>query len=324
MNIQNMLPLLVAALASASVMLAFFGLRGLLNGRQRAKKLQRRVRHHISPTRISGMQSAADTQQGRQQLTAKLNDLMSTIGERLAPRNEEQMGQTNLALVRAGYRSRKAPLILWGAKAGCMLLGLTCGLLIRLAAGETIPAGMLALLFICPAVLGLYLPDAWVSSKVRTRRRQMEDSLPDALDLLVVCVEAGMGLDQAIGRVARELSLSSPVLGEELSMLVSELRAGKTRSESLKNLAHRVGLEDVNSLVTLIIQADAFGTSIAHTLRVYSDTMRTTRFQRAEEIAAKMPVKLLFPLVFCILPALFVAIMGPAGIRLMQVFSQME
>jgi tight adherence protein C len=312
MNIQNMLPLLVAALASASVMLAFFGLRGLLNGRQRAKQLQRRVRHHISPTRISGMQSAADTQQGRQQLTAKLNDLMSTIGERLAPRNEEQMGQTNLALVRAGYRSRKAPLILWGAKAGCMLLGLTCGLLIRLAAGETIPAGMLALLFICPAVLGLYLPDAWVSSKVRTRRRQMEDSLPDALDLLVVCVEAGMGLDQAIG------------LGEELSMLVSELRAGKTRSESLKNLAHRVGLEDVNSLVTLIIQADAFGTSIAHTLRVYSDTMRTTRFQRAEEIAAKMPVKLLFPLVFCILPALFVAIMGPAGIRLMQVFSQME
>ncbi len=192
----------------------------------------------------------------------------------------------------------------WGVKAGLTLCGLLLGLVIRLLAGDDIPLGMVALLFICPAVVGLYAPNVWLSRRIKARRLDITNSLPDALDLLVVCVEAGMGLDQAFARVAREMAATNPVLAEELNLVILELRAGKSRAEALKNLAARVALEDVNSLVTLIVQADAFGTSV-------------------EEIAAKMPVKLLFPLVFCILPALFVTIMGPAFITLMRVFEQM-
>ncbi|MFV0421274.1 type II secretion system F family protein [Oleidesulfovibrio sp.] len=324
MNEQTLLPFMIATLASFSVLLALYGLRGLMGSKERATRLKDRVNRHAKGTRAKSSHQPEAKTSLQDSVRSKLNDIMSRVGERLAPKENEERSEANLALIRAGYRSQRAPLVLWGAKAGLMLAGLLIGLLIKLAAGDNIPAGMLALLFILPAVLGLYLPNMWLSSKVKSRRQEMENALPDALDLLVVCVEAGMGLDQAIGRVSKELAFSSPALAQELGIVVAELRAGKTRSESLKNLAHRAALEDLNSLVTLIIQADAFGTSVAHTLRVYSDTMRTARFQRAEEIAAKMPVKLLFPLVFCILPALFVAIMGPAGIRLMQVFAQME
>ena len=132
------------------------------------------------------------------------------------------------------------------------------------------------------------------------------------LDMLVVCVEAGVGLNAAIYRISEELKLSYKEISEELQILNWELRAGKSRSEALKNLAMRIDLEDVQSLVTLLIQTEKFGTSVAKALRVYSDTMRTKRFQKAEEQAAKIAVKLLFPLIFCIFSSLFIAIMGPA------------
>lgn len=132
-----------------------------------------------------------------------------------------------------------------------------------------------------------------------------------------------MGLDAAMYRVCQDLSPREPVLGSELRQLTLELRAGKSRREALKNLSTRIGLEDVGSLVAMLIQADLFGTSIAQTLRVYADAMRTKRFQRAEELAAKLPVKLLFPLVFFIFPTLLIVILGPAAIRLMQMFGNM-
>jgi tight adherence protein C len=144
--------------------------------------------------------------------------------------------------------------------------------------------------------------------------------LPDGLDMLVVCVEAGMGLDAAINRVGEEMKASNKVLSDELKLVTLELRAGKHRQEALRNLAQRTDLEDLSSLVSLLVQTDKFGTSIAQALRVYSDSMRTKRYQRAEEIAAKIAVKLTFPLILFIFPSLFVVILGPAMIRIYRTF----
>ncbi len=138
--------------------------------------------------------------------------------------------------------------------------------------------------------------------------------------MLVVCVEAGMGLDAAISRVGEEMQLTHKILSDELNQVTLELRAGKHRQEALRNLAQRTDLEDLASLVSLLIQTDKFGTSISQSLRVYSDTMRTKRFQRAEEIAAKIGVKMSFPLILFIFPSLFVVIMGPAMIRVYRLF----
>ncbi|NIM99593.1 MAG: type II secretion system F family protein, partial [candidate division Zixibacteria bacterium] len=152
------------------------------------------------------------------------------------------------------------------------------------------------------AIAGFYVPDLWLRIKIARRRGKIAKGLPDALDLLVVCVEAGLGLDTAINRVAEEIKLGHKVLSDELKLLTLELRAGKSRRDALKNLALRIDWEDIKSLVTLLIQTDKFGTSVAQALRVYSDALRTKRYQRAEEIAAKIPVKLVFPLVFFIFP----------------------
>jgi tight adherence protein C len=155
---------------------------------------------------------------------------------------------------------------------------------------------------------------------MRTKRRQkeMQKALPDALDMLVVSVEAGLGLNQAMVRVAEEINRLSPVLSEQLALVNLEIRAGTAREEALKNFADRTGLADITSLVGMLIQTERFGTSVAQALRTHADTMRTKRRQRAEEAAAKTTIKLIFPLVFCVFPAMFVVILGPAVIQIIQ------
>jgi tight adherence protein C len=157
----------------------------------------------------------------------------------------------------------------------------------------------------------------------KRRQHRIRLGLPDALDLLVVSVEAGLGLDQAIQRVSDELRFAHPDLADELRLINLELRAGKARSEALRNLADRTQLDDLSSLVAMLVQTDKFGTSVAQSLRVHSETMRTKRRQRAEEAAAKTGVKMVFPLVFCIFPAIFVVTIGPAAIRFVQVLVPM-
>jgi tight adherence protein C len=148
--------------------------------------------------------------------------------------------------------------------------------------------------------------------RISSRKDKIQRGLPDALDLMVVCVEAGTGLDAALNRTAEEMKKTNSVLAEELGLVNLEIRAGKTRQDALKNLAWRTDLEDISNLTTLLIQTERFGTSIAQALRVHSDFMRTKRFQRAEELAQKMPIKLLFPLVLFILPMFFLITLGPA------------
>jgi tight adherence protein C len=172
------------------------------------------------------------------------------------------------------------------------------------------------------ALVGMILPKLVLKSLARGRQHRLKLSLPDALDLLVVCVEAGMGLNQAIVKVAEELEKTHPEMSEELKLVNLEIRAGRTRTEALKNLGERTGVDDVISLAAMLIQTDKFGTSIARSLRVHSDSLRTERIQRAEEAAAKTTIKLIFPLLFCVFPALLVVILGPAFLNLARIFSQ--
>ena len=257
-------------------------------------------------------------------LAASLASAFVSFGRTVKPTKAEDISKTKARLIHAGFRGQNAVEIFWGIKIGMALAGIGMAALLAMVVVPTLRWEYKVTL--CAGVVSLffYTPGLYVDYLVNRRQRAIQNGLPDALDLLVVCVEAGMGLDGAIQRVGQELAVKEPVLSSELKLLTLELRAGKSRREALKNLASRVGLEDVGSLVALLIQADMFGTSIAQTLRVYAEAMRTKRFQRAEEIAAKLPVKLLFPLVFFIFPTLLMIILGPAGIRLMGMFSSVN
>jgi len=170
---------------------------------------------------------------------------------------------------------------------------------------------------------GYALPMIALRILARRRQHRLRLSLPDALDLLVVCVEAGMGLNQAIVKVAEELARTHPEISQELVLVNLEIRAGRTRPEALRNLGERTGVDDIISLAAMLIQTDKFGTSIARSLRVHSDSLRTERIQRAEEAAAKTTIKLIFPLLLCIFPALLVVILGPAFLQLARIFGEM-
>jgi len=170
--------------------------------------------------------------------------------------------------------------------------------------------------------LGFLLPDFWLGRKVAKRQTQIRQGLPDVLDLLTICIEAGLSMDQATARSAEELHLSHPAICDELGIVVLEQRAGRARSDAWKQFAERTGVDSVRNLVSVLVQSEQLGTSIAKTLRVHSDTLRTQRRQRVEEQAAKTTVKLVFPLVFFIFPSLFLVTLGPAGIIMAESFAK--
>jgi tight adherence protein C len=231
---------------------------------------------------------------------------------RMAPKSASEMGTLQQKLVAAGYRRHEAIWIFLGIRVGVALLFFFVA---------TVPALFRANVMVAlgASAGGYLMPGIWLGRLARKRKHRLRLSLPDALDLLVVSVEAGLGLDQAILRVGEELQHTHPELSDELRLVNLELRAGTGRPEALHNLATRTGVEDISSLVAMLVQTDKFGTSVAQSLRVHSDTLRTKRRQRAEEAAAKTGVKMVFPLVFCIFPAIWVVTIGPAAIKFVQV-----
>ena len=247
-------------------------------------------------------------------------NIFINLGSRMRLKKAEDGSMKQVRFLKAGIRNPKAALIFWGVKCFLAILFMTIFLVLRFLVFTVMNGQLTIVLGVLMPFLGFYLPDLWLRQKTEKRQEKLLKALPDALDLMVVCVEAGMGLDEAINRVAKESKLQSKELSDEFSFLGLELRAGKQRKDALRNLAERTNLEEVNNLVTLLIQADKFGTNIADTLRVYSDSFRTERFQRAEEMAAKMPVKLIFPLILFIFPALFIVIIGPAIISIYRNF----
>jgi tight adherence protein C len=240
---------------------------------------------------------------------------LKRVGEKV-PRSPKEMGSLRLRLVQAGYRRDEAVTIFFGVRvmfAFALFLFFSTSLLAR-------PNMTMAL---AGLGAGYVLPGMALARLAKRRAHKIRLALADALDLLVVSVEAGLGLDAAMSRVGSELAFAYPALSDELKLINLELRAGKPRAEALRNLADRTGVDDLSSLVTMLIQTDKFGTSVAQSLRVYSETLRTKRRQRAEEAAAKTGVKMVFPLVFCIFPAIWVVTIGPAAIRFMTVLFPM-
>jgi tight adherence protein C len=227
------------------------------------------------------------------------------------PKSPKEMGRLQKRMTRAGYRHPRAAVYFAVAE---VVLPVVFALATVGALGM-VRGGIFALL---AAGVGYALPGFWLAHKTSQRQKQIENGLPDALDLLIVCVEAGAGLDAAIVKASDELAISYPALAEELKLITTETRAGKPRLEAFKNFASRTGVEDVRSLVAMLVQTDKFGTSIAQALRTHAATARTKRRQRAEERAAKLGVKLVFPLVFCLFPALYVVVLGPAVIKIME------
>ena len=242
-------------------------------------------------------------------------DALKRIGS-VGPHSPSEMGKLRQKLVRAGYRSHEAVAVFFGIRLGFALLCFTL-----LATPMLVQSNLPTALAACG--LGYLLPSMALGRLAKRRQHRIRLGLPDALDLLVVSVEAGLGLDQAIQRVGEELAFAHPDLSDELRLINLELRAGKGRIDALKNLAERTGVDDIASLVAMLVQTDKFGTSVAQSLRVHSDTLRTKRRQRAEEAAAKTGVKMVFPLVFCIFPAIWVVTIGPAAIKFVQVLVPM-
>lgn len=220
----------------------------------------------------------------------------------------------------AGMRNPSAPLVYFGAKTFFALaLPIACFLIMEGSGRAVRMEGLPLLALLATATIGYYLPNAALAHLVFLRQREIFESFPDALDLMTVCVEAGLGVEAALNRVAEDIEHKSPVLSDELRLVGLELRAGSDRQRALRNLATRTGVVEIESWAAMVIQADRFGTSIAASLRVYSDMLRTRRRQRAEEAAAKIGLKLLFPLIFCIFPSLLLVLLGPAFIQIYRV-----
>jgi tight adherence protein C len=235
---------------------------------------------------------------------------------RVAPKSPSEMSKLQQRLITAGFRNREALVIFFGIRLGFALL------VFALLASPLLARPNIAMA-LAGCGLGYVLPSMVLGRLAARRQHRIRLALGDVLDLLVVSVEAGLGLDQAIQRVGEELAFAHPDLSDELRLINLELRAGKGRAEALRNLAERTGVDDVSSLVAMLVQTDKFGTSVAQSLRVHAQTVRTKRRQRAEEAAAKTGVKMVFPLVFCIFPAIWVVTIGPAAIKFIQVLGPM-
>jgi tight adherence protein C len=219
-------------------------------------------------------------------------------------------------LMRAGFRSPNALKMLYGCKA--ILAVILPGVAIAATAKSDIDPGRRLLLMTAALAMGFFGPNEYVRHRARRRQKQIRKGLPNALDLMVVCVESGLGLDQAIVQVAKELQFAHPEISQEFSLMNLEMKAGNRRADALRNLSDRTGVEEVKKLVAVLVQADRFGTSIAQSLRGHSEFMRVQTRQQAEEKAAKLGVKLVFPIFFCILPSLFVVTVGPVLVRIVR------
>ena len=243
--------------------------------------------------------------------------LVSTLGGFLPARDSRDALRSGL--IRAGYRRADAVLVLLGSKLLLAVLLPIVGFSVAVAAAR--PIGNVFLVTVGLAVLGFYLPTFFVALRQRQVHDEILYALPDSLDLMVVCVEAGLGMGAALQRVATEMRLASPRLSEELALVNREMQTGISRTDALRNLARRTGVDDVYSLVAMLIQTDRLGTSVADALRTHAESMRTRRRQRAEQLARQASVKLAFPLVLLIFPALLVILLGPSGIMLMKALS---
>ena len=253
--------------------------------------------------------------EGLERLTKPLN--------KIVPPSPSKVRRLRRRLMRAGFLKESAVTVFTAVRLGVAIFFPLVTLTALVLTHKPLDSSAFMLVLIS-AVFGLFLPSFLLSRRIAKRQHRIRRALADALDLLVVCVEAGLGLNAALQRVGKEIEMVEPALSNELAITNREIRAGKPRDEALRNLGDRTGVEDIKSLVAMLIQTDRFGTSIADSLRVFADSLRIKRRQRAEELVAKAAIKLIFPLLLFIFPALLIVLMGPALIKIYQVLNHLN
>lgn len=307
MNAQWML----LSLVFLSVAGATLGLALWLN---RSAGVKRRLDglHEIGAAGGPGLEDAAQWQ-------AKVVKVVGPVAKLSAPQEGWEGSSLRVRFMNAGLREASWPALFFAGKT--LLALLLPGVFMVYSGFSSVPMKFNTSLMILVVLLavGYYLPNVILSHLVKKRKETLQNAIPDALDLMIVCVEAGLGLDAAMNRAAGEIGMRSQALSEELNLTALELRMGVKRELALRNLAMRTGVDDISSFVSMLVQSDRFGTNVAEALRVQAENMRTHRRLRAEERAAKIPLKLLFPLIFFIFPSLMVVLMGPAMISIYRV-----
>ena len=306
---QDTLKILTIVLSGVTVASAVLAFRQWEVGNIFKKRLSRIVRQNW--TLVDDSQATV-----RSRRVAAVLHLLSRLS---LPEEGWQNSKIRIRFLQAGIRNKKAPLYYFAVKTLLTLaLPVALALLLRLSQPQ-MPFIFVMLLALVFAAAGYYLPELALHVITRRRIGRMRDRLPDMIELMVVCTESGMGIDSAVVRISREMVHTSPDLAQEFYLSSLEMRAGASRVEALRNLALRTRLEDMDDLVSMLVQADRFGTSLGESLRVHSDMMRSRRTQRAEELAAKIPVKMVLPLGLFIFPTLFIVVLGPAILQLIEV-----
>lgn len=297
---------LVRIVFVAMITLAFFGcgiaITLIVAGASNPIRRRLRLRQHANP----GTAVAAN----------RLANAIEPISHYVLPNDEKEQSHVRAQLVHAGYRAQNAMSVYYGVKF-VSAIGLPALVLLVAPLFPSLQTSMIVLATMTASFIGVMGPNLYLRHRVDKRQRALRHGFPDALDLLVVCVESGLGLATAIQRVSEEMVVSHPELADDLVLVTTEVRAGVDNVTALKNLASRTGLPDIRGLVTLLAQSLRFGTSIADTLRVYSEEFRDKRMQAAEEQAAKIGTKLIFPLVTCLFPAFFIVAIGPAILKVL-------
>ena len=310
---SNLLYPLSLLLAFGACALLVFGVGKLLT----QSRMRQRLRQSVTNRRALRAPKQVPASQG-----STWHAVLSSLSRLSVPAGAWQDSERRLKFIRAGYREASAAQAYYAFKTTfALVLPLLLALMLMIWWPAT-PYTRQALYVVSLAAAGYYLPDVYLRFRTNQRAKDMRDTLPDLIDLLVICTESGLGMDAAINRVSQEIARSSKILAEEFYLAALEIRAGAGRSTALKNLALRVDLEDLHSLVSMLVQADRFGTSLADSLRIQSEVMRTKRMQRAEEIAAKVPVKMLIPLIFFIFPSLLMVLIGPAVLQISAIFAK--
>lgn len=304
-----MLLLLAIGLIALSVMFAVMFIGEISPGRQST------VASRLSELETDPHATEILRRRRRQLRAEKLAGFVQALGERIEP-GRKDVSAIRLRLLQAGYQSQAAVPVYLGLRLALPIAMAFSAVTILSVLGMASLMGLVAVIWF--SALGYVAPSMFIGGRIRRRQKEMQKALPDALDLLVVCVEAGLGLNQALVRVSEEIERLSPVLSEQFALVNLEIRAGTPRDDAFRNMGERTGLDDLKSLMAMLIQTDRFGTSIAQALRVQADTLRTKRRQRAEEAAAKTTIKLVFPLVLFIFPAMFVVILGSAIIQIFE------
>ncbi len=307
----QILTILLSGAAVASVVLALYN---LVIDNALKKRLTKVVRQGWSPPIV--------TSRSRRANPKKVATVINILSKLSLPEDGWQSSSVSIKFLQAGIRNKNAPHYYFAIKTLLTVLLPVAMALFLYFTQSNIPFAQAMLLVLLAAAAGYYLPELLLRFITKRRIKRMRNSLPDMIDLMVICTESGMGIDAAIARISREMASANPDISQEFYLLALEMRAGATRIEALRNLALRSHLEELEDLVSMLVQAEKFGTSLAKALRVHSEMMRLRRTQRAEEFAAKIPVKMLLPLILFIFPTLMIVLLGPAIIQMIRVFSK--